>query len=148
MFSNVDTPQHRLIGDYRRSTDKNGTDALRFLITNKRAICKHHSFSTFKELCLNYRILFDRHNKPKIIHDYKKYLLTKTKVHISNLAISHNMVKHMGVDQQLEKEIIEFMYSQVTDNSLDRYRNIETYFLKKHMIMNYVKDKFLTKEPK
>jgi hypothetical protein len=58
------------------------------------------------------------------------------------------MVKHMGVDQQLEKEIIEFMYSQVTDNSLDRYRNIETYFLKKHMIMNYVKDKFLTKEPK
>lgn len=147
MFPNVDPPKHRIIGDYRHSTDKSKEVCLSFLMTNYRRICAVHSFSTFKELTLNYRILFDRHNKVKIINDYKKYILTKATVHISNLAISHNMIAHIGVDQHLEEQIVNYMYSQILDGSLDKYRNIDRHFLKKHIIMNYVKDHFLTKEP-
>jgi hypothetical protein len=147
MFPNVDTPQHRIIGDYRRSTDKSGEETLKFLMSNCRRICKYHSFSTFKELTLNYRILFNRRNKLKIIQDYKKHILAKTTIHKSNLAISYNMIAHIGVDQELENQIVDFMYAQLPDSPLDKYRNINTHFLKKHFVMNYVKDKFLTKEP-
>jgi len=148
MFSNVIPPKYRIIGDYCHSTNTSGEETLKFLITERHWIRQHHSFATYKELTLNYRILYDRKNKNKIIHDYKKYILNKTILHISNLAISHNIVKHVGVDEQLEKEIIDFMFNQIKDQMIDKYRNIKQHFLKKKIVMDYVKEHFLTREPK
>ena len=138
--------KHRIIGDYRRSTDKDKNTCLKFLIENSRLICKYHSFDTFKELALNYRILYDRTNRTKIINDYKKYILTKSNNHKSNLAISYNMINTIVVDEELEKQIIEFMYEQIKDHDLQTFKN-QKYFLKRHMIMNYVRDKIVSKTP-
>jgi len=135
--------KRQIVNQYRHSTDNNGDDCLQFLLSNYRQICKLHSFNTFKEFSLNYRILFDRKNKRKIINTYKKYVLTKTKFHKSNLAISYNMINTITVDKELEQEIIDFMYKQLNIKPFST-----TYFLKKHYIMDYVKTNFLTKTPK
>lgn len=147
MFPDVDPPKHRIIGDYRHSTTSSKEECLAFLIENRHWIREHHTFATYKELTLNYRILFDRRNKTKIVNDYKKYILTKTIPHISNLAISHNLMKHVGVDQQTEQDIVNFMFDQIKDSAIDKYRTIQQHFLRKHFIMDYVKNHYITKEP-
>lgn len=147
MLSNVEPPKHRVIGDYRHSTNTSKEECLNFLISKRRWIREHHTFSTYKELTVNYRILFDRRNKNKIVHDYKKYVLTKTIPHISNLTISHNLIKYLEVDLETEQEVVNFMFNQIKDPSLDRFRNINQHFLRKHIIMDYVKKHYITKEP-
>ena len=140
------SPKHKIVGEYRRATDKDGSMCVEFLITNRRRIVKYHSFATFKEFALNYRILFNRKNKKKIIHDFKKYILTKNKKHKSNLAMSYNMINAIAVDETLEQEIIDFMYRQLDDPKATVYSN-QPYFFKKHFIMDYVKTNVITKEP-
>lgn len=147
MLSNVDPPKHRIIGDYRHSTNTSKEECLKFLIDKRHWIREHHTFATYKELTLNYRLLFDRRNKAKIVHDYKKYVLSKTIPHISNLTISHNIIKHIGVDEQTEQKIVNFMFDQIKDPALDKYRTIQQHFLRKHFIMEYIKTKYITKEP-
>jgi hypothetical protein len=139
--------RRRVVGDYRRPAGRSKEECLKFLTTNYRRICKYHSFNTFKEFTLNYRILFDRTNKNKIIHDYKKYILTKKTYHKSNMAISYNMITQICVDAELEQKIIEFMHTQLEVKSLEMFRSTDTYFLKKHMIMQYVKDNLLKGKP-
>jgi len=108
--------KHKIICDYADSTNSS-EDTLEFLIQNCRDICKEHSFNTFKEMTLNYRICFDQRNKSKIIKDYEKYILTKTKYH----------------------------YSQIQDSYLDKFRQLDNAKLKKYMIMNYVDKNILTR---
>lgn len=136
--------KNKIICDYADSTNSS-EDTLEFLIQNCRDICKEHSFNTFKEMTLNYRICFDQRNKSKIIKDYEKYILTKTKFHKSNLAISYNMIDQIGVSEELEKKIINFMYSQIQDSYLDKFRQLDNAKLKKYMIMNYVDKHILTR---
>lgn len=150
MLSNVirfftKSPRHRIVGDYRRSTNSK-EECLAYLKKNYRKICKVHSFATFKEFTLNYRILFDRKNKNKIIQDYKKYILTKTKFHKSNVAMSFNLIQSINVDKELEKQIIDFMYAQLNDESINKFRNVEK--INKVVIMEFVKKNLVTKEPK
>jgi len=96
-------------------------------------------------MTLNYRICFDQRKKTKIIKDYEKYVLTKTEYHKSNLAISYNMIDQIGVSEELEKKIVTFMYDQIQDNYLDKFRQMDNAKLKKYMIMNYVDKNILTR---
>lgn len=129
---------NQLIDQYRLST--NSKEQCRsFLINHARSICRYHSFSTFKELCLNYRIINDRSNKSRIIHDYCKYVLTKTVKHTSNLAISYNMITQIGVDGLLESRIINFMLEHIEDKTLDPYRRISSHVLKRSRVLEWVR---------
>lgn len=142
-------PHHirKLVGDYRRSTDSDSKTCYEFLLNNARTICKNCSFNTFKEFTLNYRILFDRKKHRKVINDYKTYVMAKKVKHTSNIAISYNMITAVKVDQELEIQILEFMYDQLDKPELNKFRN-SPHFLKKHMMMEYVKHNIITKTPK
>lgn len=128
----------QLINQYRLTTNSK-EQCRQFLIDNARSICRYHSFSTFKELCLNYRIINDRSNKSRIVDDYCKYVLTKTVKHTSNLAISYNMITQIGVDSLLEGRIIDFMFEHIEDKSLDPYRRISSRVLKRSRVLEWVR---------
>jgi hypothetical protein len=136
--------KHKIICDYR-SAANSPKELLNFLLSNYRDICKYHSFNTFKEMTINYRIIFDRKNRSKIIKDYEKYVLTKKEFHKSNLAISYNMIDQIKVNKGLEKKIVDFMYDQMQDSDLNKFRQINNATLKKHMIMNYIHKKYFDK---
>jgi flagellar biosynthesis protein FliP len=72
-------------------------------------------------------------------------VLTKKEFHKSNLAISYNMIDQIKVNEELEKRIVDFMYDQIQDNYLDKFRQINNAKLKKHMIMNYIDKKYFDK---
>lgn len=128
----------KIIEQYRLSTNSK-EQCRQFLIKDARNICRTHSFSTFKELCLNYRIINDRSNKFKIVHDYCKYVLSKTIKHTSNLAISYNMIEQIGVDKNLEARIIDFMLEHIRDSQIDPYRRISSYVLKRSCVLEWVR---------
>lgn len=136
--------KHKIICDYR-SAANSPKELLNFLLSNYRDICKYHSFNTFKEMTINYRIICDRRNKAKIINDYEKYVLTKKQFHKSNLAISYNMIDQIGVNEELEKKIVNFMYDQMQDSDLNKFRKIENFKIKKHLIMSRVQKIFFDK---
>lgn len=128
----------QIIDQYRLNTNSK-EQCRQFLINNARSICRHHSFSTFKELCLNYRIINDRSNRSRIIHDYCKYVLTKRVKHTSNLAISYNMITQIGVDRSLEGRIIDFMLEHIDDPKLEFYRTVSLYALKRSRVLEWVR---------
>lgn len=137
--------KHKIICDYRNATNS-PKELLNFLLTNYRNICKYHSFNTFKEMTINYRIIcFDQRKKTKIIKDYEKYVLTKKEFHKSNLAISYNMIDQIRVSEELEKKIVDFMYDQMQDSDLNKFRKIENFKIKKHLIMSHVQKKCFDK---
>ena len=136
--------KHKIICDYRNATNS-PEELLNFLLTNYRNICKYHSFNTFKEMTINYRIICDPRNRIKIIEDYEKYVLNKKEFHKSNLAISYNMIDQIGVNEELENKIVDFMYDQIQDINLNKFRNIKNFKVKKHMIMSYVDKKYFDK---
>jgi hypothetical protein len=132
----------RIIIEYRLSTNNNW-DCFSFLIKNGRKICKYYSFETFKEFCLNYRILFDNSNKNKILNDYKKYILNKKIAHKSNLAISYNMIKNIKLDKKTENEIIDYMIKQLDLKDINSFKN--HHILIKNHVMDYVKKNIIKK---
>jgi TRAP-type mannitol/chloroaromatic compound transport system substrate-binding protein len=145
MFFNVKTRAHKIIGNYRRSTDKDGATALAFLIANRHDIVKYHGYSTFREMTLNYRVLFDRRKVNRIKKDYRRYILTKADVHQSDLAISYNIAKYVNIDPLFEVQIVEFMYERLQDKIPPQLATY--YFTKKQAVMDYVKKNIVTKTP-
>jgi hypothetical protein len=142
---------HHLIREYRQNVDKSESITLAFMINKRREIVKYFGFGTFKEMTLNYRMRYNRKNSKKLIHDYVTYVLTKTTYHKSDLAISYNMIKYIGVPEELAEKIIDFMYCVVREKDLNpTLEKFETqrYFLKKHMMMDYVDKDILTTRPR
>lgn len=138
-MSSIDRPREDpLIKQYTSCVhDKNR--CLQFLIINARLICCSYSFSTFKEMCINYRVTYEPHKRNKIIHDFSKYILSKTRRHTSDLAISYNIIKNIKVDEALEEKIIDFMLVGIRAPSLDPYRKLKIKSLKHNRVLAWVK---------
>lgn len=143
--------KHNLVRKYRWATDRSGEDVRAYLFKNCRQIKKHLGFATFKELTLNYRILFDRHNKKKIVADYKRYVLGKQLQHKSDVAMSYNIIKYIGVDRETERAAVNFMFERLRSElpkqtfmvAINDHPDI-----RKHVIMEYVKKHIIVKTPR
>jgi hypothetical protein len=125
----------------------NGQDTtLNFILVNKNKIREAVGFFGFKQFTLNYRIYFDQRNLNKILHDYKKYVLSKTIRHKSDLAISHNMLtKIQQLDHELENNIVEFMYERMRDTYLVKFNHLKVipFKVKRHLCISHIYDELL-----
>ena len=103
MFLNVEPSQ--VISRYQKYAASGQEDTINYLFRSRHLILHFFGIETFKEMAINYRILFNRRKRTRIIDEYQKYLLTKSKQHKSDLVISYHMITTIKVEQELENEL-------------------------------------------
>jgi hypothetical protein len=131
---------------YSQAISTGQSTTLEFILANKYKIKEAVGFFGFKQFTLNYRIYFDQRNLDKILHDYRKYVLTKTIRHKSDLAISHNMLtKIQQLDSELEHTIVEFMYDRMKDTYLKKFSHLSIipFKVKRHLCITHIYDELL-----
>ena len=139
----------QLISDYRTSLESSSSATYRFLLKNRKSIVRYLGRASLNEMILNYRALFRRDQKNKIMRDFKKYIMTKAVNHKSDFAIGYNIVKYVKVYIEEERMVVDYMFSKLADNIVKNVNYLEklssVYFIKKHLVMNHLQDNFLSR---
>ena len=138
MLSNV------IIDQYTQSTNLPEAEAFEFLVKNRRKILNELGKQLFKEMVLNYRTYYKTDDKQKIIDAYKTLIMKKPIGHTSDMAIGYNIIKYVEIDQDNERDIIDFMYGRL-GSSLPQSNKL-TPAIKKHFVMSYIENNVLIKK--
>ena len=138
MLSNV------IIDQYTQSTNLPEAEAFEFLVKNRRKILNELGKPLFKEMILNYRTYYKTDDKQKIIDAYKTLIMAKPIGHTSDMAIGYNIIKYVKIDQDNERDIIDFMYERL-GSSLPQSKKL-TPTIKKHFVMSYIENNVLIKK--
>lgn len=126
-----------IISQFIETSNWDASEVFYFLVKHRREV----PVELFKQFCLNYRTYFHPNKKDRIFRDYNKYVLSKTTKHNSDLAISYNIVKHVQVDIERERIIIDFMAQRLL-----KY-DIKSHVIKKSLVLDIVEKHILKKKP-
>jgi hypothetical protein len=126
-----------IIHQFVETSNWNSKEVFEFIVENRRSI----PLPLFKQFCLNYRTYFHPKKKDRIFRDYVKYVLSKSERHNSDIAISYNIVKYVGVDEERERVIIDFLAEQLIQI------DIKSHVIKKSIVLSIVEKTVLKKKP-
>jgi len=139
-MNSIEQEKNQILEEYTEITNKSSVDSLNFIIKRRHQIINKFGKNLIKEMILNHRIYFKKEQKIRIINDYKKYIMTKNESHNSDLAIGYNIVNNVMIPQEVEKEIINFMSTQLP------IKQVQSHIIKKNLVLNFIETKVLKKK--
>ncbi len=104
-----------IIDKFVETSNWESKEVFSFLVQHRHDI----PVNLFKQFCLNYRIYFHPKKKDRIYNDYVTYVLSKTTEHNSDIAISYNIIKYVGLDEQKEKGIVNYMAKRLLKQDIN-----------------------------
>ena len=139
-MNSIEQEKNQILEEYTEITNKSSVDSLNFIIKRRHQIINKFGKNLIKEMILNHRIYFKKEQKIRIINDYKKYIMTKNESHNSDLAIGYNIINNVMIPQEVEKEIINFMSTQLP------IKQVQSHIIKKNLVLNFIETKVLKKK--
>lgn len=138
-----------VIQEYHSSADRTAAESYAVLMSMRSRVPR----SLFREMVLNYRTYHLPQHKWKIVRMYRKFIMTKTEHHRSDLAIGFNILRSVKVGKHDERAILDFMFARVKDVLLSMpHNNIQSamklQFIRDHAVMAYIEDAIVTRTPK
>jgi hypothetical protein len=133
-----------ILNAYRNTTNLPAEDAYKFLYQHRREIVEKYGRNTFSEMVLNYRTYYKKSSKQKIFDGYKKYVMSKTDAHKSDLSIGYNIVNQVILPEDQEQLIVDYMFNRLQDQFPKSIRS--NYKLKKYFVLDYIEKNILTRK--
>lgn len=129
---------NQLIAQFRNTTGGPAEVSYDFLVKHRRDIVNVLGYNAWKEMTLNYRTYFAKHQKVKIVNAFKRWVMTKQVHHNSDIVIAYNIINFVGVDKPTEELIVNFIFDRLKEKLTVVSKAQEHYFLKKHLVMDYI----------